>query len=94
MPGTVRVMPTTLGNLAMVLVFSVLTAPNIQLGGWTLVGAARLLASEPPAQSLAPWRELVMRFCVDCHGAETRQAGLRFDQLAYQIDAETPTSLA
>lgn len=89
-----RVMPTTLGMLATVLVFSVLYAPNRQLGGLRLVCTSRLLAAEPPAQPLAPWRELVTRFCVDCHGAETRQAGLRLDQLAFAIDGETPASVA
>jgi len=40
------------------------------------------------------WRDLIARYCVDCHGAENRQAGLRLDQLSDNLEADTPAASA
>jgi hypothetical protein len=40
------------------------------------------------------WRDLIARYCVGCHGAENRQAGLRLDQLSDNLEADTPAASA
>ena len=42
------------------------------------------------ALPLDGWRDLIARYCVDCHGAANRQANLRLDQLAFALEADTP----
>ena len=61
-----------------VLVLMVL--PGVVLLMWPALSAAEI-SSEPAARSLDVVPALLQTYCIDCHGPDTQEASLRFDNL-------------
>lgn len=59
---------------------------------WLLAGASHSYAQDVAAAYKADIKPLLDRHCVECHGPDTHEAGLRLDQLALDLNDEATTA--